>query len=87
MNCLKSLRGQTGAPLDCVIRDPTKTVNDFPASAEANRLIHAVALNGPVHRQDNRRVARKLHLFIAGASAANFVREGSDDGRGMMTTL
>ena len=87
VNYLKSLRGQAGTPLDFIVRDPTKTVNDFPATDEANRLIYAVALNGPVYRQDNRRVARELCSFIAGTSAANFVREGSDDGRGMMTTL
>ena len=42
VNYLKSLRGQSGAPLDCVIRNPTKTVNDFPATDEANRLICAM---------------------------------------------
>ena len=87
VNYLKSLRGQTGTPLDYVIRDPTKTVNDFPATDEANRLIYVVALNGPVYRQDNCRVACELYSFIAGTSAASFVREGSDDGRSMMTTL
>ena len=81
VNYFKFLRGH------CIIHDPTKTVNDFLATDEANRLIYAVALNGPVHQQDNCRVARKLHSFIAGTSVANFVREGSNDGRGMMTTL
>ena len=78
VNCLKFLRGQIGAPLDHVKCNPTKTVNDFLATDEANRLIHAVALNGPVYRQDNHRVARELHSFIAGASAAKFVGEGSN---------
>ena len=87
VNYLKSLRRQTGTPLDFVIRDPIKTVNDFPATDEANRLIYAMALNGPVHRQDNHRVARELYSFVAGTSAANFVTEGSNDGRDMMTTL
>ena len=87
VNHMKSIQRQTGAPLDCIVRDPTKTVKDFPATDEANRLIFAMALNGPVHQQDNHRVALKLHSFIAGTSAANFVREGSEDDRGMMTTL
>ena len=87
VNHMKSLWGQTGTPLDCFPRHPTKTVNDFLATDEANRLIHAMALNGQVYQQDNCRVACELYLFIAGTSAANFVREGSNDGRGMMTTL
>ena len=86
-NYVKSLWGQTGTPLHHIVRDPTKTVNDFLATDEANRLIYAVALNGPVHQQDNHRVACELCSFIAGTSAANFVRDGSGDGRGMMTTL
>ena len=87
VNHVKSLQGQAGTPLDCIVQDPTKTVNNFLATDEANRLIYAVALNEPVHQQDNRRVACKLHSFIASTSAANFVREGSNDGRGVMTTL
>ena len=87
VNHLKSLRGQTGNPLDYIIQDPTKTVNDFPATDEANKLINAVALNGTVYRQENCRVACKLCLFVAGTSAVIFVRQSSDDGRGMMTTL
>ena len=87
VNHLKSLQGQTGTPLDCIICNPTKTVNDFPATDEANRLIYAEASNGPVHQQYNHRVACELCSFIAGTSAANFVRDGSGDGRGMMTTL
>ena len=74
-------------PLDYVIRDATETVNDFEVTDEMNRLIYSVALAGPVYNQDNRRVARELYSFIAGTSAANFVREGSNNGRGMMTTL
>ena len=81
VNYFKFLRGH------CIIHDPTKTVNDFLATDEANRLICAVALIGPVFQQDNCRVACELHSFIAGTSAANFVREGSNNGRGMMTTL
>ena len=87
VNHVKSLWGQAGTPLDCIIRDPTKTVNDFPATNEANRLFYAMALNGPVYQRDNQRVACEMHLFVAGAGAANFVREGSNDGRGMMTAL
>ena len=84
---LKSLWGQAGAPLDYVIQDPTKTVNDFPATDEVNRLIHAVALDGPMFQQDNCWVSHELHSFIADNSAANFVREGSNNSGGMMATL
>ena len=66
---------------------PTKTVNNFLATHERNRLIHAIALIGPVFQKDNQRVAHELHSFVAGTCAANFVREGSNNGRGMMTTL
>ena len=48
VNHVKSLCRQAATPLDCIIRDPGKTVNNFPANNEANRLIYAVALNGPV---------------------------------------
>ena len=53
VNHMKSSWGKAGAPLDHIIRDPTKTVSDFLATNEANRLIHLVALNGQVHQQDN----------------------------------
>ena len=87
MNYMKFLWGQAGAPLDCISRDPTKTVNNFLATHESNGLIHAVALKRPVHQHDNQRVAYELCSFVAGTSAANFVREGIDNGRGVMTAL
>ena len=87
INYLKSLNGVQSTPLAYVIRKDTLTPDDFDATDDFNRLIHAVPLNGPAFTKDNQQVARELLSFITGTGAENFVNQDSDDGRQMMLAL
>ena len=69
INCLASVKGSAGMPLNCIVRDPNLTPNDFDVTDEVNRFTCAVALNGAACDADNQRVSRELFSFLAGTQA------------------